>query len=111
MRPFTLQVLQIPQLLLLALRVLQGLSSQVNLFSSPPNPEDAAIKGASAAQQVHLAIQCSSISLCRSIHFTLVVVAVTSIQSVWPNHSVNRTYCGGPAFGLKKPSPNTSPPQ
>ena len=28
-----------------------------------------------------------------------------------PNHSLNRTYCGGPAFGLQKPSPNTNPPQ
>ena len=27
------------------------------------------------------------------------------------NWSLNRTYCGGPAFGLQKPSPNTSPPQ
>ena len=28
-----------------------------------------------------------------------------------PNHSLNRTHCGGPSFGLKKPSPNASPPQ
>ena len=28
-----------------------------------------------------------------------------------PNPSFNRTHCGGPAFGLQKPSPNTSPPQ
>ena len=27
------------------------------------------------------------------------------------NLALNRTYCGGPAFGLQKPSPNTSPPQ
>ena len=32
-------------------------------------------------------------------------------SAVLPNHSLNRTYCGGPAFGLQKPSPNTSPPQ
>ena len=32
-------------------------------------------------------------------------------QAARPNHSLNRTYCGGPAFGLQKPSPNTSPPQ
>ena len=30
---------------------------------------------------------------------------------VLPNWALNRTYCGGPAFGLQKPSPNTSPPQ
>ena len=30
---------------------------------------------------------------------------------VRPNWALNRTYCGGPAFGLQKPSPNTSPPQ
>ena len=34
-----------------------------------------------------------------------------SIQAVTPNLALNRTYCGGPAFGLQKPSPNTSPPQ
>ena len=28
-----------------------------------------------------------------------------------PNHSLNRTYCSGLAFGLQKPSPNTSPLQ
>ena len=92
--------LQVPQLLLLALRVLQGLSSQVYRFSSPPNPKHVAIKCASAAQQVHLANQSISNSLCCSIHFTFIVVAITAIQAVWPNHSVNRTYCGGPAFGL-----------
>ena len=27
------------------------------------------------------------------------------------NHSVNRTHCGGPPFGLKRPNPNASPPQ
>ena len=32
-------------------------------------------------------------------------------QAARPNHSLNRTYCGRPAFGLQKPSPNTSPPQ
>ena len=32
-------------------------------------------------------------------------------QKVLPNWALNRTYCGGPAFGLQKPSPNTSPPQ
>ena len=32
-------------------------------------------------------------------------------QAVTPNHSLNRTHCGGPSFGLKKPSPNASPPQ
>ena len=26
-------------------------------------------------------------------------------------HSLNRTHCGGPSFGLKKPSPNANPPQ
>ena len=31
--------------------------------------------------------------------------------SARPNWALNRTYCGGPAFGLQKPSPNTSPPQ
>ena len=93
-------VLQLPQLLLLALRVLQGLSNQVYRFSSPPNPEHAAIKGASAAQQVHLANQCISNPLCFSIHFTSVVVAINAIQTVWPNHSLNRTFCGGPVFGL-----------
>ena len=33
------------------------------------------------------------------------------LSAVLPNRALNRTYCGGPAFGLKKPSPNTSPPQ
>ena len=33
------------------------------------------------------------------------------VCAVPANHSLNRTYCGGPAFGLQKPSPNTSPPQ
>ena len=36
---------------------------------------------------------------------------VLSLSSVLANLSLNRTYCGGPAFGLQKPSPNTSPPQ
>ena len=27
------------------------------------------------------------------------------------HHSLNWTYCGGAAFGLQKPSPNTNPPQ
>ena len=31
--------------------------------------------------------------------------------SLRPNPALNRTYCGGPAFGLQKPSPNASPPQ
>ena len=33
------------------------------------------------------------------------------IRAPMPNHSLNRTYCGGPPFGLQKPSPNASPPQ
>ena len=36
---------------------------------------------------------------------------VLSLTAVLANLSLNRTYCGGPAFGLQKPSPNTSPPQ
>ena len=36
---------------------------------------------------------------------------VLSLSPVLANLSLNRTYCGGPAFGLQKPSPNTSPPQ
>ena len=28
-----------------------------------------------------------------------------------PNHSLNRTHCGRPAFGLKQPSPHASLPQ
>ena len=28
-----------------------------------------------------------------------------------PNRALNRTYCGRPAFGLQKPSPNSGPPQ
>ena len=103
--------LQVPQLLILVLRILQGLSGQVCRFFSPPNPEHSVIKGALAPQQVHLAIQCTFTSFCSSIHFTFVVVAITAIRAVWPNLSLNRTYCGGPVFGLKKPSPNTSPPQ
>ena len=35
----------------------------------------------------------------------------SQIRAVWPNHSLNRTHCGGPPFGLKEPSPNASPPQ
>ena len=31
--------------------------------------------------------------------------------AVWPNPSLNRTHCSVPPFGLKKPSPNASPPQ
>ena len=27
------------------------------------------------------------------------------------HRSLNRTHCGGPSFGLQKPSPNASPPQ
>ena len=29
----------------------------------------------------------------------------------WPNPALNRTHCGRPPFGLKKPSPNASLPQ
>ena len=36
---------------------------------------------------------------------------VLSLSSVLANLSLNRTNCGGPAFGLQEPSPNTSPPQ
>ena len=36
---------------------------------------------------------------------------VLSLSPVLANLSLNRTYCGGPAFGLQKPCPNTSPPQ
>ena len=31
--------------------------------------------------------------------------------SVLANHSLNRTHCGRPSFGLINPSPNASPPQ
>ena len=34
-----------------------------------------------------------------------------AIHALLANLALNRTYCGGPAFGLQKPSPNTSPPQ
>ena len=34
-----------------------------------------------------------------------------SIQALLANPSLNRTHCGRPPFGLKKPSPNTSLPQ
>ena len=34
-----------------------------------------------------------------------------SPRSVMPNPSLNRTHCGRPTFGLKKPSPNASLPQ
>ena len=34
-----------------------------------------------------------------------------SPQAVMANPTLNRTYCGRPAFGLQKPSPNTSLPQ
>ena len=37
--------------------------------------------------------------------------SVLSPKPVLANPALNRTYCGGPAFGLQKPSPNTSPPQ
>ena len=37
--------------------------------------------------------------------------SVLSLQPVLANPALNRTYCGGPAFGLKKPNPNSSPPQ
>ena len=38
-------------------------------------------------------------------------IRVLSLPAVLANLSLNRTYCGGPAFGLLKPSPNTNPPQ
>ena len=33
------------------------------------------------------------------------------VKAVRPNLSLNRTHCSVPSFGLKKPSPNASPPQ
>ena len=38
-------------------------------------------------------------------------IRVLSPTAVLANLALNRTYCGGPAFGLQKPSPNTTPPQ
>ncbi len=32
-------------------------------------------------------------------------------KKLTPNHSLNRTHCGVPPFGLEKPSPNASTPQ
>ena len=38
-------------------------------------------------------------------------VWLQAARAVRPNHSLNRTHCRVPPFGLKKPSPNASPPQ
>ena len=38
-------------------------------------------------------------------------VWLQAARAVRPNHSLNRTHCSVPSFGLKKPSPNASPPQ
>ena len=41
----------------------------------------------------------------------LLMSLFVNMVAVPPNHSLNRTHCGVPPFGLKKPSPNTGPPQ
>ena len=38
-------------------------------------------------------------------------IKVEVVARVMPNWALNRTHCGGPSFGLKKPSPNAIPPQ
>ena len=47
------------------------------------------------------------------IKMALVLLAFgfKSARAVRPNHSLNRTHCGVPPFGLQKPSPNASTPQ
>ena len=47
------------------------------------------------------------------IQMALVLLAFgfKAARAVRPNHSLNRTHCSVPSFGLKKPSPNASPPQ
>ena len=52
---------------------------------------------------------CSSPALL--VQWFMLVKHILSLSPVLANLSLNRTYCGGPAFGLQKPSPNTSPPQ
>ena len=52
---------------------------------------------------------CSSPAL--RVQWFMLAIRALSLSSVLANLSLNRTYCGGPAFGLQKPSPNTSPPQ
>ena len=66
----------------------------------------------------HPSIQISSISLKVQIlscsppdHVERHRPITQTIRGVWPNPAFNRTHCGVPAFGLLKPSPNTSPPQ
>ena len=34
-----------------------------------------------------------------------------AVRAVWPNHSLNRTHCGRPPFGLGFNSPDGGPPQ
>ena len=46
----------------------------------------------------------TSLALCSS-------ACIHKHQALRPNHSLNRTHCGGPSFGLEKPSPNANPPQ
>ena len=41
----------------------------------------------------------------------LLASTLCSVAKALANPSLNRTHCGVPSFGLKKPSPNASPPQ
>ena len=45
------------------------------------------------------------------VQWFMLSIRVLSLPAVLANLSLNRTYCGGPAFGLQEPSPKTSPPQ
>ena len=49
----------------------------------------------------------------KTVHALVSFAAIRrqAAKVVRPNHSLNRTHCGGPSFGLQKPSPNASPPQ
>ena len=46
------------------------------------------------------------------VEFSMCILAAGFfVKAVRPNLSLNRTHCSVPSFGLKKPSPNASPPQ
>ena len=93
---------------------MSGLGRKVSSTSPPPvgavslsfTPAAAAGKSTSLTPNVSDRLNY------KPVEFSMCILAAGFfVKAVRPNLSLNRTHCSVPSFGLKKPSPNASPPQ
>ena len=84
--------------------------------STSPPPFDAislcVAPAVAAGKSTNLAPNVSDRFIYKPVEFSMCILAAGFfVKAVRPNLSLNRTHCSVPSFGLKKPSPNASPPQ